>query len=140
MLAYGYPWDAVLMPLSILDGSFKSFEKWVLPVLVKRGIAPLAMKTRASGEIVRAGIATVEECWRYATALPVATIVSGMQSLRFLRSNLELARTLKPMTADEKTAILERAKEVALAGEHERFKTTRAFDGPVGRKLYGVTG
>jgi predicted aldo/keto reductase-like oxidoreductase len=136
MLAYDYPWDAVLMPLNILDGSFESFEQWVLPVLVKRGIAALAMKTRASGTIVRAGIATPEECWRYVTALPVATIVSGMESFDLLRANLTLARTLQPMTAAERAAILQRTREVALTGQHERFKTSRDFDGPVGRKLY----
>jgi aryl-alcohol dehydrogenase-like predicted oxidoreductase len=138
MLAYEYPWDAVLMPLNVLDGNFQSFEKWVLPVLLKRGIAPLAMKTRASGALLDAGVATVEECWRYVLALPVSTIVSGIESVRLLRSNLELARTLKPMTAEERTAVLERTREVAMAGSHERFKTTNAFDGPAGRKIYGI--
>jgi len=140
MLAYGYPWDAVLMPLNILDGNFKSFEKWVLPVLVKRGIAPLAMKSRASGEIVKSGIATPDECWRYVTALPIATVISGMQSLELLRDNLRLARTLEPMSAGERAAILDRTREIALTGAKERFKTTRAFDGPIGRRLYGITG
>jgi aryl-alcohol dehydrogenase-like predicted oxidoreductase len=138
MLAYDFPWDAVLMPLNILDGSFQSFEKWVLPVLVKRGIAALAMKTRASGEIVRAGLATPEECWRYVAALPVATIVSGIESADLLRKNLDLARGLSPMTPEEKLAILGRTREAALAGRHERFKTSTAFDSPVGRRLYGV--
>lgn len=138
MLAYGYPWDAVLMPLSILDGSFQSFEQWVLPVLVKRGIAALAMKTRASGEILRQGIATAEECWRYVAALPVATIVSGMESREVLRQNLELARTQTPMSPEERSAILARTREQALTGRFERFKTSTAFDGPIGRRLYGV--
>lgn len=138
MLAYGYPWDAVLMPLSILDGSFQSFEKWVLPVLVKRGIAPLAMKTRASGEILRAGIATAEECWGYVSALPVSVIVSGMDSSEILRKNLELAKHQKPMSPEEKLAVLERTKEKALAGTFEKFKSSNAFDGPVGRRLYGI--
>lgn len=140
MLAYPYPWDAVLMPLNILDGSFKSFEKWVLPVLVKRGIAPLAMKTRASGDIIETGLASVEECWRYVAALPVSVIVSGMTSSDMLRDNLRLARTLTPMNEAEKAAILVRTREVALTGEQERFKTTRAFDGPVGRRLYDIPG
>lgn len=138
MLAYDYPWDAVLMPLNILDGTFQSFEKWVLPVLLKRGIAALAMKSRASGEILREKIATAEECWRYVAALPVATIVSGIDSLDILRKNLELAKTLKPMAAEERTTVLERTREVALTGKLERFKTSNAFDGPVGRKLYGA--
>ena len=138
MLAYDYPWDAVLMPLNILDGNFRSFEKWVLPVLEKRGIAPLAMKTRASGAILRAKAATVEECWRYVTALPVSTVVSGMESLDVLRSNLRLARELKPMTEEERKAILERTRSYAQGGEHELFKSTNRFDGPIGRKLHGV--
>ena len=137
LLAYGYPWDAVLMPLNILDGTFRSFETWVLPVLVKRGIAALAMKSRASGAILSAGVATPEECWRYVAALPVSTIVSGMDSLSVMRKNLELTR-LKPMSEDERRAIRERTREVARSGELEKFKTTLAFDGPVGRKLYGV--
>ncbi len=138
MLAYGYPWDAVLMPLNILDGNFRSFEKWVLPVLNKRGIAPLAMKTRASGAILRAKAATAEECWRYVTALPVSTVVSGMESLDVLRKNLKLVRELKPMTDEERRAILNRTRAFAQNGEHERFKSTNQFDGAVGRKLHGV--
>jgi predicted aldo/keto reductase-like oxidoreductase len=138
MLAYDYPWDAVQMPLNILDGSFESFEKWVLPVLVKRGIGVLAMKTRASGAIVREQVATPEECWRYVTGLPISTVVSGMETIELLRDNLRLARTLQPMSAAEMAAIRERTREVALKGTIERFKTTTAFDGPVGRKLHGV--
>jgi uncharacterized protein len=140
MLAYGYAWDAVLMPLNVLDGSFMSFEKWVLPVLVKRGIAALAMKTRASGTILKSALATPEECWRYVISLPVSTIVSGMESIGLLRSNLHLARTLEPMDAQHKAAVLERTRAAALTGAHERFKTTRDFDGPIGRQLYGITG
>ena len=138
MLAYDYPWDAVLMPLNILDGSFRSFEKWVLPVLSQRGIAALAMKTRASGAILQSGAATVSECWRYVTALPVATIVSGMESLELLRSNLKMARQLKPMAEEEMVAITRRTQELALTGKYELFKTSNSFDGPVGRALYGL--
>lgn len=139
MLAYDYPWDAVLMPLNPLDGNFKSFEKWVLPVLVQRGIAPLAMKSRASGIIIRNNIATPEECWRYVTSLPVATVVSGMESIELLRDNLRLARTLTPMLNAEKQALLARTEEKAATGKFEPFKTSRAFDGPIGRRMYGIS-
>jgi hypothetical protein len=71
-------------------------------------------------------------------SLPIASVVSGMQSLRFLRGNLKLARELQPMSPAEKKTILERTRAVAMTGEHERFKTTNVYDGPVGRKLYGV--
>ena len=137
LLAYGYPWDAALMPLNILDGTYRSFEKWVLPVLVKRGIAVLAMKTRASGAILSAGVATPEECWRYVSALPVSTIVSGMESMSLLRKNLALTK-LEPMSDEERQRVLERTRIVADSAKLERFKSTNAFDGAVGRKLYGI--
>jgi aryl-alcohol dehydrogenase-like predicted oxidoreductase len=138
MLAYDYPWDAVQMPLNVLDGSFESFEQWVLPVLVRRGIGVIAMKTRASGAIVERKIATADECWRYAAGLPVSTIVSGMESEELLRDNLRLAGTLNPMSADEMVAIRKRTEQVASSGRLERFKTSRDFDGPAGRKLHGI--
>ncbi len=126
------------MPLNIFDGSFRSFEKWVLPVLSQRGIAALAMKTRASGAILQSGTATVSECWRYVTAPPIATVVSGMESPELLRSNLEMARQLQPMTEEEMVAIRRRTQELAVTGKYELFKTSNRFDGPVGRALYGL--
>jgi uncharacterized protein len=138
MLAYGYAWDAVQMPLNPLDGTFQSFEKWVLPVLVKRGIAPLAMKTRGGGFLLRSGAVTAEECWRYVTALPVATVVSGMDSLDILHRNLRMARELKAMSPEEMEVIRKRTAEVASGGKHEPYKTSIMFDGPVGRALHHV--
>ncbi len=139
MLAYEYPWDAVQMPLNVFDASFQSFERIVLPVLVKRGIAVLAMKTRGGGAILRTGICTPEELWRYAISLPVATVVSGMESLELLRRNLRMARELKPMTPDETESIRKRTAALASTGRHELYKTSRAFDSGTGRKIHGVT-
>ncbi|MBI4582711.1 MAG: aldo/keto reductase [Planctomycetes bacterium] len=138
MLAYEYPWDAVQMPLNVLDGSFESFEKWVLPVLLQRKIGVLAMKTRASGALIRENLCTADECWRYVIGLPVSSVVSGMETLDLLRDNLRLARTLKPMSREEMEAIRQRTRTIALEGKIERYKTTTAFDGPIGRKIHGV--
>jgi len=138
MLAYGYPWDAVQMPLNPFDADFKSFEEWVLPVLVRRGIAPIAMKTRGGGALLRTGAVTAEELWRYATALPVATIVSGMESTELLHKNLELARTQKPMSDDGMAALRKKVRDLAQSGKHEGYKTTINFDGWAGRELHGI--
>jgi predicted aldo/keto reductase-like oxidoreductase len=139
MLAYDYPWDAVQMPLNAFDGTFQSFEQIVLPVLVKRKIAVLAMKTRGGGAILRTGTCTAEDLWRYVTALPITTVVSGMESLDMLRKNLALARDLKPMTPDEMAAIRQRTAALASSGKHELYKTSRGYDSGVGRRLHGVT-
>src|SRR6202790_1870430 len=41
---HGFTFDAVQMPLNVMDAHFDSFEKKVLPVLSKEGIGVLAMK------------------------------------------------------------------------------------------------
>src|ERR1700751_4362546 len=42
--AHGFTFDAVQMPLNVMDAHFESFEKKVLPVLVKHNIGVLGMK------------------------------------------------------------------------------------------------
>ena len=44
MLATGFPFDSVQMPLNAFDSRFHSFEQQVLPEVEQRGIAALGMK------------------------------------------------------------------------------------------------
>lgn len=138
MLAYGYPWDAVQMPMNVLDPHFKSFQKHVLPVLVRRNIGIIAMKTLASGYVLRAGVATPEEALRYVWSQPVSTLVSGMDSDQLLDANVAVAKGFLAMDSDEQTALLEKTRETGLTGKFEPFKTPPNFDGPIGRKLHGI--
>jgi aryl-alcohol dehydrogenase-like predicted oxidoreductase len=139
MLKHDFAWDAVQMPLSVLDAHFKSFEKEILPVLVERKIAPIAMKTMASGYVLKTNTVAPDEALRYVWSLPVATIVSGMQNADLLNANVKLARAFKPMSKDEQAAVLEKTRAVAMEGKFEPFKTTRQFDGSIGRKLHGIS-
>jgi len=139
MLAYGYPWDAVQMPMNVFDPHFKSFQKNVLPVLVRRKIGVIAMKTLASGHVLRANIVTPRQALGYIWSQPVSTIVSGMDADRFLEANTECAQAFEPMSQMEQAALLDRTEEAALTGKFEPFKTAPNFDGPVGRKLHGLS-
>ena len=49
---YGFTFDTVQMPLNVMDAHYRSFEKMVLPELVKHDIGVLAMKTLANGAIL----------------------------------------------------------------------------------------
>ena len=138
MLSHDFKWDAVQMPLSVLDAHFQSFEKAILPICLERGIAVLAMKALASGNVQRADVVTVEEALHYVMNLPVSTVISGMNSLEFLRANAAIARKHKPLSKPQVAAILDKTRSVAANGEFEPFKTTRRFDGPIGRKLHGI--
>ncbi len=138
MLAYGYPWDAVQMPMNVFDAHHKSFQQHVLPILVRRNIGVIAMKTMASGHVLRAKVATPEEALNYVWSQPVSTIVSGMESEELLEANVATARAFKPMSAEVQAKLLEKTKEAALTGQFEPFKTAPNYDGPIGRKLHGV--
>src|ERR1700734_1900159 len=82
MLKENFPFNAVQMPLNVFDANFRSFEQQVLPEANKRGIAVLGMKSLGgSGEMVTGGAITAQEGLRYAMSLPVATTISGMESL-----------------------------------------------------------
>jgi aryl-alcohol dehydrogenase-like predicted oxidoreductase len=137
MLSHDFPFDAVQMPLNALDGTFKSFEHQVLPEANKRGIAVLGMKSLGgSGEIVSHGALTAEEGLRYAMSLPVATTISGMDSLGVLEQNLGVARGFKPLTAEAMQALRERARPLAADGRYELFKTSTKYDGKIGREQH----
>jgi uncharacterized protein len=93
MLSHDFPFDTVQMPLNCFDATFRSFEQRVLPELQRRGIAPLGMKSiGGSGEMVKHGAVTPAEALQYAMSLPVATTITGMESLSVLKQNLEIAR------------------------------------------------
>jgi predicted aldo/keto reductase-like oxidoreductase len=138
MLSYGFPFDSVQMPLSGFDWHFRSFEKLVLPVLLQQGIAPLGMKSlNGTANAVKQGVITAEEAIRYAMSLPVSTTVSGMDSLRVLRKNIQLARKFVPMTFQEMQVHREKCRPHAVDGRFELYKVSIQFDGDEGRKAHG---
>jgi uncharacterized protein len=134
MIRRGYPFDTVQMPLNCLDASFRSFEKKVLPELIKREIAPLGMKSMGgSAPAVKAGLVKAEEMLRYAMSLPVATTIAGMDSIDVLRQNLRIARGFKPMTKEAMQALRDRCAEAAGDGRYEFYKLSLRFDNPQAR-------
>jgi len=138
MLSMPYEWSAVLMPLNVMDPHYRSFQKQVLPVLNKRQIGALGMKSLGgSGNIVtKAGI-PVADALRYVMSLPIASLVSGIDSEKVLDQNLKIVRDFQPMSEDEKRAIEARTLRMAGDGRFELFKSSKAFDGPVHRKQHG---
>jgi len=139
MLTSGYPFDTVQMPLNALDGSYtRSFERLVLPELLKRGIAPLGMKSlTGSGEAIENGAYTAEEGLRYAMSVPgVAVTISGMESLDILHQNLAIAQNFRPLTAEESSGLRARAQVYAADGRYELYKTTKKYDGDLGREQH----
>jgi aryl-alcohol dehydrogenase-like predicted oxidoreductase len=137
MLTHNFPFDTVQMPLNCLDATFRSFETNVLPEAQRQGIAVLGMKSMGgSGEIIINGAATPSEALRYAMSLPVATTISGVDSMEILEQNLAIAKGFQPMTSAEMQALRDRCKTLAADGRMELFKVTKKYDGGVGRQQH----
>lgn len=137
MLSYEFPFDSCQLPLNGFDATFRSFEQRVLPELSRQGIAALGMKSLGAGQPVEKKAVTPAEALRYAMSLPVATTISGIDSMRVLRQNLKVAQGFKPMTRAEMQAYRNRLAEEAADGRFELYKTTAQHDGVEGRAQHG---
>jgi len=124
----GFAFDTVQMPLNVMDAHYRSFEKLVLPELVKQQIGVLGMKPIANGLIVKSRVVTAIECLHYALNLPTSVVITGCDSMEILDQALEAVRTFHPMTGDEVQALLARTAKAASSGEFELFKTTSIYD------------
>ena len=137
VLEHDFPFDTVQMPLNCFDATFRSFEQNVLPEARRRCIAVLGMKSLGgSGEMVKKGGVTPEEGLRYAMSLPVATTISGMDSIDVLEQNLKIVAGFQAYSAEEMDALRKRSQELAADGRMELFKTTKMYDGDEGRQQH----
>ena len=127
---HGFLFDAVQMPLNVMDAHFRSFAHLVLPSLVEQGIAVLGMKSFADSVLLKsqAPIQPIEYL-HYALNLPTAVVITGMESQRDLDQAFEAVRSFKPMDKAQVAELLGRSRPYALKGKYELFKTSSIFDG-----------
>jgi aryl-alcohol dehydrogenase-like predicted oxidoreductase len=126
---HGFTFDAVQMPLNLMDAHFRSFEREVLPVLQQHDIGVLGMKAMGDGLLLKSKTVTPRECLRYALSLPTSVVITGCERVEILEQALDVGRTFQPLSDDERQALLARTAAAAARGEFERFKTTGEFDG-----------
>jgi hypothetical protein len=70
-------------------------------------------------------------------SLPVATTVCGIDSMRVLRQNLDIACGFRPWPTRQLQALRSRVAEVAADGRFELYKTTAKHEAEVGRRQHG---
>jgi predicted aldo/keto reductase-like oxidoreductase len=117
-----FTFDTVQMPLNVMDAHYESFAERVLPVLVQHDIGVLGMKSMGDQAILRSGAVTASECLRYAMTLPTSLVITGCDSMTILQQAINVARTFRPMTDEERTALLARTAPLAANGEFEPYK------------------
>jgi predicted aldo/keto reductase-like oxidoreductase len=123
-----FRFDAVQMPLNLMDAHFRSFEHQVLPVLVRDNIGVLGMKSMGAGVILQSNTVTPIECLHYAMNLPTSVVITGIDKMDILEQAIQAALTFRPMGNDEVAQLLAKTAQAAASGKFELFKTTSHFD------------
>ena len=123
---HGFTFDTVQMPLNVMDAHYRSFERLVLPELVRDNIGVLGMKSLGNGVILKSGAATALECLRYALALPTSVVITGIESIERLDQAFLAVR--QPLDEEERKRLLARTASAASRGEFELFKTSSIIE------------
>ena len=126
--ANGFKFDTAQMPLNVMDAHYRSFEKLVVPELVKQNIGVLGMKSLANGILLRSNTVTPIECLHYALNLPTSVVITGIDSMEILEQTFEAVRTFQPMDDEQVRSLLAKTAEAASRGKFEPFKTSSIFD------------
>jgi aryl-alcohol dehydrogenase-like predicted oxidoreductase len=126
----GFVFDAVQMPLNVMDAHFRSFAHQVLPYLVENGIAVLGMKSFADSVLLKSN-APIEpiEYLHYSLNLPTSVVITGCENQRDLDQAFEAVRTFTPLGKAAVAELLARSRPYAVEGKYELFKTSATFDG-----------
>ena len=126
--AHGFTFDTVQMPLNVMDAHFRSFEKLVLPELLRQKIGVLGMKSLANGIVLKSKTVSATECLHYALSLPTSVVITGIDSLAILEQALAAARAFQPLSQEQVAQLLYKTSQAAAGGRFEPFKTTSVFD------------
>jgi aryl-alcohol dehydrogenase-like predicted oxidoreductase len=137
---HSFHFDAVQMPLNVMDAHFRSFANDVLPVLTREGIAPLGMKAFGDHAVLDYILAnnamTPIDALHYCLNLPIAVQITGIDSPKILDQALEAARTFKPLSKAEVASLTERVQVAAQTGKYELYKTSPRNDGTARKPEY----
>lgn len=131
MMNQGFEWDAVQMPLNILDAHYNSFQNKVLAVANDRNMGTIGMKSLAAqnARIARELNISPELCIRYSLSLPVSSLCVGFQTREEMLLDAGIAANFKPLTEDEVNSLLDRSREPASDGEIELYKNPAGYFG-----------
>jgi hypothetical protein len=89
------------------------------------------MKTFGDPFIYDSKVMSPIEMLHYPMSLPIALQVCGIDHMPILQQALEAVRSFKPLTAEERNALLAKSAKVAADGKTERYKVSHHFDGTI---------
>ena len=132
--------DAVLMPVNVLDQSYFSFTKNVIPKALKRNMGILAIKSLADGRFFAKkekanwntddplipNYLSIREAMYFVWSLPITVLISGNENATFMREKIALARSFTKLSESKRMALIDKVKNIALTRKIEYFKKKEA--------------
>ncbi len=132
--------DAVLMPVNVLDQSYFSFTKNVIPKALERNMGILSIKSLADGRFfarkeqanwtsddpIIPNYMSIKEAMHFVWSLPVTVLISGNENATYMREKITIARSFSKLTEDQRMALVDKVSNIALAGKVEYYKKMEA--------------
>jgi len=132
--------DTVLMPVNVLDQTYFSFAKNVLPQALERNLGILAIKSMAAGRFfghneelkwttddpLIPNYLSIKEAMCFVWSLPISVLISGNENATFMREKIALARSFVKLTDEQRTALIDKVANIAMAGKVEYYKVKEA--------------
>lgn len=123
------------MPVNVLDPSYHSFIRNVMPILTDRNMGILAMKTLADGRFFsskkRVGWTTdepvvpnrisIREALYFAWSLPISVLITGADDSDMLQEKIDLAKNFKAFDEKKRQQLIEKVADLS-DGSVEYFK------------------
>jgi len=95
-----FPFDTVLVAVSVLDHFIYSFAEEFLPVAAQKGVGVIGMKIFGYKKLAH----VADRALRYALGLPLTTVIAGCSTMAELEADLAVAESFTPMTGPERLA------------------------------------
>ena len=132
--------DTVLMPVNVLDQTYYSFAKNVMPKVLDRNLGILAIKSLADGRFfskkeqagwtsddpVIPNYLSIKEAMHFVWSLPVSVLISGNENATFMREKIALARSFSKLSDEQRAALINKVTHLAQTGKVEYYKKKEA--------------
>ncbi|MBT3384770.1 MAG: aldo/keto reductase [Prolixibacteraceae bacterium] len=101
-----FPFDTILTAINAADKHHDPVIEKLLPTAVEKNVGIVAMKIPARDRIFsKGGIITMKQALEYVFTFPISTAIVGIDNLKELEENVQIAKNFAPLTEDELLAI-----------------------------------
>jgi len=130
--------DTAQMPINVMDSNYHSFIRKVVPELLDRKMALLAMKSLADGRFfgkketldgivwtsddpVVPGRLSLADALNFVWSLPVSVLISGAENARLMKEKIEMAHAFAELDEERKNTLIDKVADLA-DGKVEYYK------------------